>query len=330
MMPVWYGWDNGMPTPDDAAPTNAPVRQELRLADVGPAPPDRAAAGERPTCPRPRACWNSTRLELAHDTASGPRSGGDAGDPRRPGLRHRLVLREAPQPVIVSNRLRNVPAEAIYAWDPGAHLGIHRMDEFWFADDGGASRDLGYMLATADGRCWTLLVVSVLSSSSSTCRPATSCPTRSRSCAPRAGGSAVAGPSSCAGNIALDRPLWQQYLIWIGFWPGPQGFSGMLQGDFGWSFELDRPVADVVGEALWLTVVLNLHRPLRLCLGAAAGRHRRGQGGTAGSTISATFIGYIGLATPNFLLALILLYYGAQWFGLPVGGMMSARSSASR
>jgi peptide/nickel transport system substrate-binding protein len=38
-----------------------------------------------------------------------------------------------PQPVAVSRRLANVPAEAIYAWDPGAHLGIHRMDEFHLA-----------------------------------------------------------------------------------------------------------------------------------------------------------------------------------------------------
>ena len=37
---------------------------------------------------------------------------------------------------------------------------------------------------------------------------------------------------------------------------------------------------------------------------------------------TATFIGYIGLATPNFLLALILYHKGAQWFGLPVGGLM--------
>jgi peptide/nickel transport system permease protein len=35
-------------------------------------------------------------------------------------------------------------------------------------------------------------------------------------------------------EYALDRPLWQQYLIWVGAFPGPQGFSGLLQGDFGW------------------------------------------------------------------------------------------------
>lgn len=123
-------------------------------------------------------------------------------------------------------------------------------------------------------------------------------------------------------EFALDRPLWQQYLIWIGVWPGPNGFSGLIQGDFGWSFELNRPVASVVGEALWLTLALNFFTVLfvyvvALPLGAIAAVR-------ANSWIDylATFIGYIGLAVPNFLLALILYHYGAHWFGLPVGGMM--------
>ena len=59
-------------------------------------------------------------------------------------------------------------------------------------------------------------------------------------------------------EYALDRPMWQQYLIWMGFIPGPHGFEGLLQGNYGWSFEFDRPVAEIVGDTLWLTVVVNL------------------------------------------------------------------------
>ena len=44
------------------------------------------------------------------------------------------ILAGAPQPVVVSDRLHNVPEQAIWAYDPGAHLGIHRIDEF-FLDD---------------------------------------------------------------------------------------------------------------------------------------------------------------------------------------------------
>ena len=49
------------------------------------------------------------------------------------------ILGEAPQPVVVSDRLRNVPENGKWAWDPGAHFGIHRMDEFWFAEEGSNS-----------------------------------------------------------------------------------------------------------------------------------------------------------------------------------------------
>jgi peptide/nickel transport system substrate-binding protein len=43
------------------------------------------------------------------------------------------LVAEAPQPVVVGNNVRNVPEKAIYAWDPGGHLGVHRPDEFFFA-----------------------------------------------------------------------------------------------------------------------------------------------------------------------------------------------------
>ncbi|WP_370400247.1 ABC transporter permease [Sulfitobacter sp. JB4-11] len=123
-------------------------------------------------------------------------------------------------------------------------------------------------------------------------------------------------------EYALDRPIWEQYLIWAGFAPGPNGFSGLLQGDFGWSFEFDRPVAEIVGDALWLTVLVNLAAVLfvymiALPLGVlAAAKSETWVDYTAG------FIGYLGLATPNFLLALILFYYGHKYFDLPIGGLM--------
>ncbi|WP_050928166.1 ABC transporter permease [Aestuariivita boseongensis] len=123
-------------------------------------------------------------------------------------------------------------------------------------------------------------------------------------------------------EYALDRPLWQQYLIWVGFAPGPNGFSGLLQGDFGWSFEFDKPVADIVGDALWLTVLVNLAAVLfvymvALPLGVLAAAKSK-----TWVDYTAAFVGYIGLATPNFLLALILFYYGNRYLGLPIGGMM--------
>ena len=124
-------------------------------------------------------------------------------------------------------------------------------------------------------------------------------------------------------QYSLDKPIWQQYLIWVGVTPGPDGFDGLLQGNLGWSFELDRPVADVIGETAWLTVLVNLSALLfvyvvALPLGTVAAVK-------ANTWIDylCSLIGYIGLATPNFLLALILLFYGARYFDIPIGGLMA-------
>jgi len=128
--------------------------------------------------------------------------------------------------------------------------------------------------------------------------------------------------SALMAEYGLDRPVWYQYLMWVGLAPGPGGLSGLLQGDLGWSFELDQPVSEAVGETAWLTVAVNFAvllfvHVVALPLGALAAVR-------ANTWIDylSSFVGYIGLATPNFLLALILLAYGAQYVGLPIGGLM--------
>ncbi len=124
-------------------------------------------------------------------------------------------------------------------------------------------------------------------------------------------------------EYSLDQPLWKQYLIWMGFFPGPHGFSGILQGDFGWSFEFDRPVSEIVGGALWLTVLVNVAAVLfvyivALPLGILAAVKSK-----TWVDYTSAFVGYLGLATPNFLLALVLFYYGHKYLNLPIGGLMS-------
>jgi peptide/nickel transport system permease protein len=122
-------------------------------------------------------------------------------------------------------------------------------------------------------------------------------------------------------QYGLDRPAWEQYLVWIGVWPGPNGYSGLLQGDWGWSFEFDKPVTDVVGDAVWLTLLVNLAVvifihvvSIPIAIYSATRQYSVGD-------YAATFVGYIGLATPSFLLALVLLYYSNRWFGVSIGGL---------
>ncbi|KFG66571.1 ABC transporter permease [Microvirga sp. BSC39] len=122
-------------------------------------------------------------------------------------------------------------------------------------------------------------------------------------------------------QYGLDKPAWQQYLVWLGVMPGPNGLSGLLQGDWGWSFEYDKPVVDVVGDAVWLTLLVNLAVVIFIHLIAIPiAIYSATRQYSIGDYI-ATFIGYIGLATPSFLLALILLYYMNRWFGISIGGL---------
>jgi len=124
-------------------------------------------------------------------------------------------------------------------------------------------------------------------------------------------------------QYGLDRPVWEQYLAWVGLMPSPGGnFSGLLQGDWGWSFEYDQPVRAVVGNALWLTLLVNLAALLfihvvaiPIAIYSATRQYSIGD-------YVATFIGYIGLATPSFLLALVMLFYLNRWFGVSIGGIM--------
>jgi len=123
-------------------------------------------------------------------------------------------------------------------------------------------------------------------------------------------------------QYGLDKPLLEQYGVWVGLWPGERGFSGLLQGDLGWSFEHDLPVKEVVGDRLFLSFILNFSVILftwavafPIGVYAATNQYSWGDHGL-------TFVGYVGLATPNFLLALVLMYFANVQFGLSIGGIM--------
>ncbi|KZL21007.1 Dipeptide transport system permease protein DppB [Pseudovibrio axinellae] len=123
-------------------------------------------------------------------------------------------------------------------------------------------------------------------------------------------------------EFALDRPFVERYGIWIGAWPGPNGFDGLLQGNWGWSFEYDQPVGEVVGPTIPLTIALNLATIVFIyCVAFPIGIYSATHQYSVGD-YTFTLIGYLGLATPNFLLALVLMYLANSWFGLSVGGIM--------
>src|SRR4051812_20725881 len=58
-------------------------------------------------------------------------------------------------------------------------------------------------------------------------------------------------------QYGLDKPFVEQYAVWLGVWPREGNISGLLQGDFGWSFEYDLPVKEVVGDRLLMSFIMN-------------------------------------------------------------------------
>jgi peptide/nickel transport system permease protein len=123
-------------------------------------------------------------------------------------------------------------------------------------------------------------------------------------------------------QFGLDKSFLEQYAVWVGLWPTERGFSGLLQGDWGWSFEHDLPVSQVVGDRMLLSFILNFTVVLftwavAFPIGAYAATHQYGWG-----DYGLTLLGYVGLATPNFLFALVLMYFANVEFGLAIGGIM--------
>ena len=115
-------------------------------------------------------------------------------------------------------------------------------------------------------------------------------------------------------QYGLGQPMYVQYLKWTG---------QVVQGNFGMSMEWRRPVGEVIGERLWLTVVVSV-AALILTWGLALpiGIYSAVRQYSVGDYV-ATFIGFIGLAVPNFLLALVLLYLGFVFFNANIGGLFS-------
>ena len=114
----------------------------------------------------------------------------------------------------------------------------------------------------------------------------------------------------------LDKSPVEQYFAWL---------TGLLQGDFGWSFEHNRPVSELIGDRVLLTFVITFSTILFIwVVSFAIGTYVATRQYSVSDHI-ATLVGYLGLATPNFLLALILMYFANQWFDTSIGGIMDDR-----
>lgn len=117
-------------------------------------------------------------------------------------------------------------------------------------------------------------------------------------------------------EYGFDKPPVIRYFYWV---------AGMLQGDFGYSFEYQVPVNEVVGDRLWLTVLVSFVTIIftwiiAFPIGIYSATHQY-----SWSDYGLTFMGLLGIAIPNFLFALILMYFANIWFGTSIGNLMDQK-----
>lgn len=115
-------------------------------------------------------------------------------------------------------------------------------------------------------------------------------------------------------RYGLDQPMYMQYLKWA--W-------NFLHGDFGHSFEWNKPVSELIGERLSLTILISVCTLLftwavSLPIGIYSAVRQY-----SWVDYLLTVIGFIGLATPNFLFALVLLWVSYAYLGMSIGGLFS-------
>jgi peptide/nickel transport system permease protein len=115
-------------------------------------------------------------------------------------------------------------------------------------------------------------------------------------------------------EYGLDQPLLVQYLRWM---------RQVVQGRFGMALEWKRPVSEVIGDRLWLTMVVSVAAiVLTWLLALPIGIYSAVRQYSFGDYL-ATFVGFIGLAVPSFMLALVLMYLGFRYFDMSIGGLFS-------
>ncbi len=114
-------------------------------------------------------------------------------------------------------------------------------------------------------------------------------------------------------EFGIGEPLVKQYFVWL---------AGLLQGNLGYSFEYELPVSDVIGDRAFLTIVVSFSTIVFVYIVAfPIGVYSAVRQYSPGD-YALTFLGFIGLATPNFLLALILMYLANVYFGTSIGGLV--------
>jgi ABC-type dipeptide/oligopeptide/nickel transport system permease component len=127
-------------------------------------------------------------------------------------------------------------------------------------------------------------------------------------------------------NFRLDEPMWKRYVRWMGFlWftSFKQQDTGLLQGNLGLSMEHEKSAREVLGDRVVLTVVVSAATVLFTWMFALpTGIFSAVRQYSAGDYFL-TFIGFLGVSVPSFLLALVVMYLAKRWLGVNLAGLFS-------
>ncbi|MFO7976102.1 MAG: ABC transporter permease [Candidatus Hydrogenedentota bacterium] len=116
-------------------------------------------------------------------------------------------------------------------------------------------------------------------------------------------------------QYGLDKPIHEQYLMWMG--------GILLRGDLGQSFSIKEPVTELIGERVALTVTVSFCTIIftwivAIPIGIYSATHQYKI-----SDYVITLLGFVGMATPQFSLALLLMYFSSEVLGVSIGGLFS-------
>ena len=136
IMSVFFGFDNGIATadtpPNELAPT---LEDQLQWPQWGMYHTSSGRSGVKPDMPEAihldqlYASWMTAKDEAERARIWSEMLMINAEQVFTIGM-----INAVPQPIVIANRLHNVPADALYSWEPGAHFGIFRPDTFWLSD----------------------------------------------------------------------------------------------------------------------------------------------------------------------------------------------------
>jgi len=127
-------------------------------------------------------------------------------------------------------------------------------------------------------------------------------------------------------NFHLDEPMPQRYARWMGFYwfkTFDSADTGLLEGNLGLSMEHEKPASEVIGDRIVLTVIVSVTTVLFTWLFALPTGIFSAVRQYSVRDYGLTFLGFIGVSVPSFLLALVIMYAAKRWFGLDIAGLFS-------